>query len=100
MGVPDLDRGEREAVQSTLGDVPVAAPIAAIGHCGAASGMLGLVTGVAAIASGTIPGTRNAATAAPEAGLLREPRRLEQPRVLCLAHTSEGNATAVLLASS
>ena len=71
------------------------APIASVGHTGAASGQLGIIVGAMALAKETIPPTLNAAAA--EAPLLSEPKPLSTDHVLCLAHNSEGNATAIIL---
>jgi 3-oxoacyl-[acyl-carrier-protein] synthase II len=95
MGDPVIDVAEREALSGSMAEVPMVAPIASVGHTGAASGQLGIIVGAMALAKKTIPPTLNAAAA--EAPLLSEPKPLSTDHVLCLAHNSEGNATAIIL---
>lgn len=97
MGDPDLDRVERLALESTLPGVVVTAPTASIGHAGAAIGTIGLVTGVLALVHRTIPPTLNADRAAASIRMLTEPASLTGDHVLCLSHTPEGHAVAVIL---
>ncbi len=97
MGDASIDAAERLAVASTLPGVPATAPVAVLGHTGAAIGTVNLVTGLLALQQNTIPPTLNAASASPEANLLSAPRPLAGDHVLCLSHTSEGNAIAIIL---
>lgn len=99
IGDTDMDAAERLAVKQSVPGVPLVAPVASIGHTGAAIGTIGLVTGLLALQHRIAPPTRNAASAVPEAQLLQEPRPLSSQHVLCLSHTSEGNAVAVVLSS-
>ena len=71
------------------------APAASMGHTGAASGQVGIAVGTMALAKRTVPPTLNAPVA--DAALRSEPEPLHGDHVLCLAHNSEGNATAVVL---
>ncbi len=95
MGDPVIDLAERTALAGPLSDVPMVAPIGSLGHTGAASGQMGLLVGAMAVAKRMIPPTLNAA--ASEAPLLSESKPLAADHVLCLAHNSEGNATAIIL---
>ncbi len=97
MGDPSIDAAERRALASTLPGVPATAPIAAIGHTGAAVGTVNLIAGIVALLRGVVPPTVTATHAVAEANLQCEPRPLVGDHVLCLAHTSEGNAVAVIL---
>ena len=49
MGDPVIDLAEREALSGPMAEVPMIAPIASLGHTGAASGQLGLVVGAMAL---------------------------------------------------
>ena len=99
MGDPVMDGAERAALQEVLPGVPVVAPTAAIGHTGAASGTMGIVTGVLALAKKMIPPTPSTTTTASDAGFVTEPEPLTKEAVVCLSQTSEGSATAIVLAS-
>ncbi len=94
-GDPVMDAEERAALGEVLPGVPVVAPVASLGHTGAASGDIGLLVGAMSLAKRVVPPTLNAEASD---GLLRsEPEDLRQDHVICLSHTSEGNATAVVL---
>jgi 3-oxoacyl-[acyl-carrier-protein] synthase II len=95
-GDPEMDAAEREALKDDLRAVPMIAPMASIGHTGAASGSIAIVTGAAAIQAGAIPPTLNA-NVSRGAALDTQMRDLVKDYVLCLAHTPEGIATAVVL---
>ncbi|MGB7347835.1 MAG: beta-ketoacyl synthase N-terminal-like domain-containing protein [Pirellulaceae bacterium] len=97
-GDPDTDAAEREALDKDLQGVPVFAPMAAIGHTGAASGSIAIVTAAIAVNRKKIPPTLSADTS-PNVSLLSKASRLEKDYVLALAYTSEGAATAVILKS-
>ena len=88
VGDRSLDLAEAEAIEACGIHCPSTAIAASFGHTGAASGMLELATGALAIASGSIPPTRNRPTSS---------KRIAAPLVLCLSHTTNGNAIAVLL---
>lgn len=81
-----------------LPNVPVVAPIASLGHTGAASGSISLATAAMMIARNIIPPTIGDPSSKPSVNVDRNPRPLTGDHVLCLTHTSEGNATAVVLA--
>jgi 3-oxoacyl-[acyl-carrier-protein] synthase II len=95
-GDPGVDAAERQALKSVLPGVPVSAPIASLGHTGAASGAIGLAVGVLAMAHGTVPPTIRTETTSADAGFRDEPEKMQGDHVLCLSHTGEGNATAII----
>ena len=96
-GDPLVDAAEREALESTVPAAPVTAPSAALGHTGAAIGSIGLVVGALALANETIPPTLGAGTSSAKVGFRDCGEPLVGEHVLCLAHTSEGSATAIIL---
>ena len=97
MGDPAMDAAELRGLAHRFPMTPNTAPIASLGHCGAASGMLELITAVAALVARTVPATVNARTAVAAANLRDKPAELQGDHVLCVTHTSEGSCTAVLL---
>jgi 3-oxoacyl-[acyl-carrier-protein] synthase II len=96
-GDPTMDAAERAAVLDTVPDVPMVATVAALGHTGAACGMIDLVTGALSLATGMAPPTLNADSIRTDMNLLRSASGLSGRHVLCLAFNSEGNASAVVL---
>ncbi|MEM9364679.1 MAG: beta-ketoacyl synthase N-terminal-like domain-containing protein [Planctomycetota bacterium] len=100
MGDPVLDRAERDAISECLPDIPVCIPESSLGHTGACSGMIGLVTAVEAIRHRTVFPVAHASECDGTINVSATPRKLEQPYVLAIAHTSPGSATAVLLRQS
>ena len=99
MGDPSCDVAEREAIQATVAKAPMVATIAALGHSGAASGMIDLLTGALSLAKGIVPPTPFADSVRPQANFFTAPATLNGEYVLCLSHTSEGNAIAIVLAN-
>lgn len=99
MGDPVIDAAERSAIESTLPSVAVTSPMASIGHTGAASGSMALATGMMMIDRKMIPPTIGDAALDGSLNLVRNARPLAGDYVMCLTHTSEGNATAVILGS-
>lgn len=101
MGDPRIDAAEAAAIDRLGDSVPVVAPIAAIGHTGAASGSLDLATAVLALMHRVVPPTVNAADRDPacRVNLLSEARPLERPLVLVISHTPQGHAAAIVLAA-
>ena len=97
MGDPSMDAAEATAIQATLPDCPVIAPMASIGHTGAASGGFGLAVGALALQNGTIPPTIRVETTSSTIAFTSQPQKLQRDHVLCLSHTSEGAAWAILL---
>ncbi|WP_164102511.1 beta-ketoacyl-[acyl-carrier-protein] synthase family protein [Candidatus Laterigemmans baculatus] len=102
MGDRRIDAAEAAAVEKLGEDLPVVAPIAALGHTGAASGSLDLVTAVLALVHRVVPPTVNAAERDPECRvrLLSEAQPLDRPLVLVISHTPQGHAAAVVLGAA
>jgi len=105
-GDPVIDACEREAIGEVLPGVPLTLPISLLGHCGAASGMMGILAGCVILQTGQIPPVPHAevcnAVAVPSTTRLNvsdQVRDLEKRVVMVISHTSPGNATAVILAS-
>lgn len=95
MGDRAIDEAERTALSQTLPGVPVVAPIGAIGHTGAASGSFGVLVGAMSAQRRVVPPTINAGSTG---GLcLAKSQPLSGEGVLCLSHTPEGNAVAIVL---
>ncbi|MEM1069134.1 MAG: beta-ketoacyl synthase N-terminal-like domain-containing protein [Planctomycetota bacterium] len=99
MGDPVVDQQEIAAIEKTIPGVPVTATIASLGHTGAASGMIDIATGALAIMNRTVPPTLMTETSDTTVGLLDEAKPLEGDCVLVLSHTSNGNATAIILSN-
>ncbi len=99
-GDPLIDAAEREALKSTVPKVPVAAPAAALGHTGAAAGSIGLAVGVLALVSDTVPPTLSTDATLASVGFRDRAEPMAGEHVLCLSHTSEGSATAIVLAKA
>jgi 3-oxoacyl-[acyl-carrier-protein] synthase II len=97
MGDPIIDLAERTALSEVVPDTPVVATIAALGHSGAASGMVDLVAGALAIMKRQVPPTIQHDSSAATIGFCDAPEAMAQKHVLCLSHTSEGNAIAMVL---
>jgi len=100
MGDPVTDAAERQAISKTgLQNVPAVATIASLGHTGAASGLVDLVTGALAILHTQIPPTFSSPGSSGDIHLPEQPQPLQGRYVLCLSHTTSGNATAVILSA-
>jgi 3-oxoacyl-[acyl-carrier-protein] synthase II len=100
MGHPQIDLSEARTIEAILGsEVPVYAPIAAVGHTGAAAGAIGMVSAALMLEHGMVPPTVNAAERDPSCNvnLLTSPARLEKLYVLLLSHTAQGGAVAIVL---
>jgi 3-oxoacyl-[acyl-carrier-protein] synthase II len=100
MGEPCVDAAEREALASVVSGRPIVAPIASLGHTGAASGAIELIVAALALAAGTIPPTMRTATTSSDIGFKDHPEPMQGNHVLCLSHTTEGSATAIILAKA
>ncbi len=96
VGDRQVDAGEAAALAEVGVACPLVAVSASIGHTGAASGVIELATGVLSLAGKTIPPTRHDGTH-PEIQFGQMPGPLTSPYVLCLSHTTDGSAMAVLL---
>ena len=99
MGDPVIDLAERTALSEVVPDAPVVATIASLGHSGAASGMVDLVTGALALVKRQVPPTVQHAATATSIGFRDAAEAMSLNHVLCLSHTSEGNAITVVLES-
>lgn len=100
MGDPVIDLAERQAIDETVPNTPVVATIASLGHSGAASGMVDLVAGTLALVNRKVPPTVQLKAKNANVGFRDVPEVLSSNHVLCLSHTSEGNAIAMVLAVS
>lgn len=96
-GDPDLDAAERVALAATLPGRPVVAPIASLGHAGAASGSLELAVAVLAIAKQTVPPTLRVASTSRDVELKEDPHPLQGDHAISLSHTAEGCAIAIVV---
>ena len=96
-GDRQMDLAERVALQAALPEVPVVAPIALLGHCGAASGSISLITAILSLVKQTIPPTLQVKTTSPEINFRDTAEPIAAPLALVLTHSAEGNATAILL---
>jgi 3-oxoacyl-(acyl-carrier-protein) synthase len=99
-GDPLVDLCEREALRVTVPDVPAVATIASLGHTGAACGAIDLATGALAIANGVVPPTIQTDSTSREVAFQDRPQTLQGDHVLCISHTSEGSATAIILTAA
>src|SRR5690606_32105584 len=103
MGHASIDLADARAIERVVGQrCPVVAPIAAMGHTGAASAAIGLATAVGIVTDRRVPPTVNAEARDPDCrvNLLRECQPLERPAVLVISHTPQGHAAAVVLAAA
>jgi 3-oxoacyl-[acyl-carrier-protein] synthase II len=96
-GDPEIDAAERAALSDTLPEQPVVAPIASLGHTGAASGSIEMATAVLALVHQTVPPTICVESTSEQIRFLDQPQPLQGDYALSLTYTSEGNATALLL---
>ncbi|TWT76361.1 3-oxoacyl-[acyl-carrier-protein] synthase 2 [Planctomycetes bacterium CA13] len=93
MGDPVIDEQEQIALTAMLPEVPVVAPINAVGHCGAASGSLELLVAALALSRNVIPPSMNLSDPIEH----RSAQPLQKDYAICVNHTSEGNAIATLM---
>jgi 3-oxoacyl-[acyl-carrier-protein] synthase II len=100
MGHGEIDAAEARVIEDLFGSqIPVTAPIGAIGHSGAAAGAIDLVIGTLILKHQLVPPTVNAKDKDPacKVNLLQHPAELKKPGVLVLSHTLQGGAMAVVL---
>ena len=93
MGHPSIDAAEARVIHSLVGSgVPVVAPIASVGHTGAAAGAVGLAVGAMILQHEMIPPTLNAESLDPHCNvnLLTQATDLKHPVVVVLSHTAQG----------
>jgi 3-oxoacyl-[acyl-carrier-protein] synthase II len=98
-GDPSIDQAEAQAIQTCLPSVPVTAPIASLGHTGAAAGAVNIAIGTLVIEHQQIPPTIGLDLTSRGVRLVTESQPLRKNAVLCLSHTSEGSAIASVLVS-
>jgi 3-oxoacyl-[acyl-carrier-protein] synthase II len=94
------DAVEAQAIERTLGQVPVTAFKSYYGDIGAGSGSVELVASILALQNGIIPMTRNYAQpdkACPINVVRDEPQALKKPVLMALNQSATGHAAAVLL---
>lgn len=102
-GDPVLDACERQAINEVAPETPVILPSSLLGHTGAASGMMGLLAACVTLQSGKISPVPHAEGCVDASGKMQplnvssSVRPLEKRVVLAIAHTSPGNATAVVI---
>lgn len=96
-GDPDGDAAERAALDATLPGRPVVAPIASLGHAGAASGSLGLAVAVMAVAKRVVPPTIRVATTSRSVELKEDSIPLQGDHAISLSYTAEGCAIAIVV---
>jgi 3-oxoacyl-[acyl-carrier-protein] synthase II len=103
-GSVEADAVEAQAIERTLGRVPVTAFKSYFGDTGAGSGALELVAGILALENGRLPPTKNYSQpdqACPVHVVRDEPLPLEQGAVMiALNQSTTGQAAAVILAGS
>jgi len=102
MGDPLRDAAERHAIERTVPAAPLVMPIASVGHCGAGTAAIHLITGVLALTHRQVPPSqfRGTAPCGWESRFRSTPTPLTKDAVLVLAHTSQGVANAVVLRSA
>ena len=98
-GYARLDPFEADAIQTVFGDVPVFAPRAFVGSCGAAGGLVELAASVLALKHGTLPATANHTAAAGDCPVRVSvtPRTVEKRCVVKLSCTDLGQVAAVVV---
>jgi 3-oxoacyl-(acyl-carrier-protein) synthase len=96
-GDVSIDRCEQQAIESCLPGVPVTAPIAALGHTGAAAGAINVAVAAMALEHREIPPTIGMDVASRTPSLFGESKLLNKSAVMSLSHTSEGSAIATVL---
>jgi 3-oxoacyl-[acyl-carrier-protein] synthase II len=99
MGDPVMDQQEQEALMATVPDTPVTATMAAIGHTGAAAGMMSVAVATLAITHRKVPPTARTETTSAEIQFVDQETPLDGDYVLVITHTSNGNATALVLSA-
>lgn len=97
MGDPAMDAAEKQASTEVFGNIPSIAPMTWLGHTGAASGVFALATGVCVLER--LVDQRDSIDSLPwQTDVDNVDATLRQKPVgICLSHTSEGSATAIIL---
>lgn len=96
-GDVSIDRCEQQAIETYLPGVPVTAPIAALGHTGAAAGAVNVAVAAMILKHREIPPTIGLDVASRSLPLFAEAKPLSKSAVISLSHTSEGSAIATVL---
>ena len=98
-GDPSIDLAEQRAINSCLPGVPVTAPIASLGHTGAAAGSVNVAVAALVIEQQLIPPTIGHDVSDRKLELLSEATPMDKEAVISLSHTSEGSAIATVVVS-
>jgi len=101
LGAAHDDRIEAEAIQATLGDVPVSATKGNFGDLGSGTGAVELAAALLAMQTGTIPPTRNhekTAADCPIQVIHGKPMMSDVSAILKMNQTRTGRAFAIVLA--
>ena len=96
-GDPVIDGCEREALLELVPEVPIQLPAGILGHTSAASGMMSLLNACVTIKESRISPVLHADSCRNGLNVDDQARELEKPFVMAIAHTSPGNATAIVL---
>ena len=101
LGEMEMDRWEAEAIAAHLPQTPVTALKSYLGDSGCGSAALETAAAVLALQHGQIPATLNYETPDAECpvNVVSQVRALEQPRILCLNQSRNGQAAAAALES-
>ncbi len=93
------DRIEAQAIQATLGNVPVTAPKSYFGNIGPAGGALELAVTLLGLQRGLIPPTLNYDAPDPKCpvNLVTEPTPITRSTALAISHRTTGQAVALLV---
>lgn len=101
-GSVEGDAVEAQAIERTLGGVPVTAFKSYFGDIGAGSGSVELVASILALVNGRVPPTKNYSLpdkACPVSVVKEEPLPLEKSVLVALNQSTTGQAAAVVLAA-
>lgn len=98
-GDPIIDACERAAIEQLAPAVPLTLPAALLGHTSAASGMMSVLAACVMVQTQEIPPVMHAKDCPSGLNVSDRSRKLVKKHVLAIAHTSPGNATAVVIAS-
>lgn len=93
------DAAEAQAIQATLGDLPVTAPKSFFGNLGPGSGMVELAISLIGMSHGAVPLTLNYETPDPECpvNVATDVQSAKASAFVKLSHNSTGQAAAVVI---
>lgn len=102
MGDPEQDAAERDALSSLLPETPVYAPMGALGYCGAGTGSVNAAISALIVANQTVPPTLNADALPADfpVHVTRAAMNAPLETVLCISHTAQGHAVAVVFGAA